>query len=90
MRLTLPLDWVKSAWHQPSDEDCFAAICADRIIAPDWAHGIGVEGVISGGMVRYRFDDFIEYAMTKRGRENVALAVLAAGCLVGVVVVGRL
>jgi hypothetical protein len=41
-------------------------------------------------MVRYRFDDFIEYAMTKRGRENVALAVLAAGCLVGVVVVGRL
>jgi hypothetical protein len=41
-------------------------------------------------MVRYRIDDFIEYAMTKRGRENVALTVLAAGCLAGIVAIGRI
>jgi hypothetical protein len=41
-------------------------------------------------MSRYRFDDLIEYTLTKRGRENVALAVLAAGCVAGIVVIGRL
>lgn len=40
-------------------------------------------------MVRYRLDDFIEYALTKQGRENVALALLAAGCVMGVVLIGR-
>ncbi len=29
-------------------------------------------------MNRYRLDDLIEYSLSKRGRENVALAVLAA------------
>ncbi len=41
-------------------------------------------------MIRYRFDDFIEYARTKRGRENMALTVIAAGCIAGIVVIGRL
>jgi hypothetical protein len=41
-------------------------------------------------MNRYRLDDLIEYTLSKRGRENVALAVLAAGCVAGIVVLGRL
>lgn len=41
-------------------------------------------------MGRYRIDNFMEYAQTKRGRENVALTVLAAGCVAGIVVIGRL
>lgn len=41
-------------------------------------------------MNRYRFDDFIEYALSKRGKENLTLMVLAAGCVAGIVVVGRL
>ena len=41
-------------------------------------------------MNRYRLDDFIEYTLSKRGRENVALAVLAASCVAGIVVIGRL
>ena len=42
------------------------------------------------GMNRYRFDDLIEYTLSKRGRENVALAALAASCVAGIVVIGRL
>ena len=41
-------------------------------------------------MNRYRLDDFLEYALSKRGRENVALAALAASCVAGIVVIGRL
>ena len=41
-------------------------------------------------MNRYRLDDFIEYALSKRGRENMALAALAASCVAGIVVIGRL
>ena len=41
-------------------------------------------------MNRYRFDDFIEYTLSKRGRENMALAALAASCVAGIVVIGRL
>jgi hypothetical protein len=41
-------------------------------------------------MNRYRLDDLIEYMLSKRGRENVALAALAAGCVAGIVVIGRL
>jgi hypothetical protein len=41
-------------------------------------------------MDRYSLDNFIEYAQTRRGRENVALSVLAAGCVAGIVVIGRL
>ncbi|HEV7769265.1 MAG TPA: hypothetical protein VGO66_01260 [Solirubrobacterales bacterium] len=41
-------------------------------------------------MNRYRFDDFIEYTLTRRGRENVALGLLAAGCMAGIVAIGRL
>ncbi len=41
-------------------------------------------------MIRYRLDDFIEYAQTKRGRENMALTVIAASCLAGIIVIGRL
>jgi hypothetical protein len=40
-------------------------------------------------MIRYRIDDFIEYSRTKRGRENVALALIAAGSLVGIIAIGR-
>ncbi len=41
-------------------------------------------------MDRYRVDDFIEYALSKRGRENLTLVVLAASCLAGIVVIDRL
>ena len=41
-------------------------------------------------MNRYRLDDLIEYTLSKRGRENMALAVLAASCVAGIVVIGRL
>ena len=41
-------------------------------------------------MNRYRFDDLIEYTLSKRGRENMALAFLAASCVAGIVVIGRL
>jgi hypothetical protein len=41
-------------------------------------------------MNRYRLDNFLGYTQTKRGRENVALTVLAAGCLAGIVVIGRI
>ena len=41
-------------------------------------------------MSHYRLDDLIEYALSKRGRENVALTVLAASCVAGIVVIGRL
>ena len=40
-------------------------------------------------MGRYRFEDFIEYARTKRGRENMALALIAAGSVVGIIAIGR-
>lgn len=40
-------------------------------------------------MDRYRVDNFIEYALSKRGRENLALMCLAAGCVAGIVVLGR-
>jgi hypothetical protein len=39
---------------------------------------------------RYRVDDLIEYTLSKRGRENMALAFLAASCVAGIVVIGRL
>lgn len=42
------------------------------------------------GSKRYRLDDFIEYGLSKRGRENVALSLLAASCVAGIVVIGRL
>jgi hypothetical protein len=38
---------------------------------------------------RYKLDDLIEYALTKRGRENVALSLLAASCVAGILVIGR-
>jgi len=41
-------------------------------------------------MIRYRIDDFIEYARTKRGRENMALTLIAAGCIAGIVAIGRI
>jgi hypothetical protein len=40
-------------------------------------------------MDRYRFDDLIEYTLSKRGRENFALTILAASCVAGIVVIGR-
>jgi hypothetical protein len=39
---------------------------------------------------RYKLDDLIEYALTKRGRENVALSLLAASCVAGILVIGRI
>jgi hypothetical protein len=41
-------------------------------------------------MNRYRLDDFIEYTLSRRGRENVALACLAASCVTGIFVIGRI
>jgi hypothetical protein len=41
-------------------------------------------------MSRNRLDDLIEYSRTKRGRENVALTLLAASCVAGVFVIHRL
>jgi hypothetical protein len=41
-------------------------------------------------MNRYRLDDLIEYTLSKRGRENLALTFLVAGCVAGIVVIGRL
>lgn len=40
-------------------------------------------------MNRYRADDLIEYALSKRGRENLTLALLAAGCVAGILAIGR-
>ncbi len=40
-------------------------------------------------MNRYRFENFIDYARTKQGRENMALALIAAGSVAGIVVIGR-
>jgi hypothetical protein len=37
----------------------------------------------------YRLDDLAEAALTRKGRENVALALLAAVCIAGVVLLGR-
>jgi len=42
------------------------------------------------GMNRYRFDDLVDYALSKRGRENLSLMALAAGCIAGIVVIERL
>jgi hypothetical protein len=39
-------------------------------------------------MPRYRLNDFLEYALTKRGRENVSLALIAAACIAGIVAIG--
>jgi hypothetical protein len=41
-------------------------------------------------MNRHRLDDLIEYTSSRRGRENVALAALAASCVAGIFVIGRL
>jgi hypothetical protein len=41
-------------------------------------------------MDRYRLDDLIEYTLSKRGRENMALVVLATSCVAGIVAIGRL
>jgi hypothetical protein len=41
-------------------------------------------------MERYRLDNLIEYILTSRGRENVALSLIAAGGVVGMVVIARL
>ncbi|HEY5052102.1 MAG TPA: hypothetical protein VII45_01690 [Solirubrobacterales bacterium] len=40
-------------------------------------------------MNAYRLDDIIEYAMTRRGRENVALILIAAGSVAGIVATTR-
>jgi hypothetical protein len=37
----------------------------------------------------YRGDDFIEYVLSRRGRENLALITLAVGCVAGIVLIGR-
>jgi hypothetical protein len=40
-------------------------------------------------MDRYRFDDFIEYALSRQGRESLALVTIAVGCVAGIVLLGR-
>lgn len=40
-------------------------------------------------MPRYRLDDLIEYSLTRRGRENVSLALIAAACIAGIVAIGH-
>jgi hypothetical protein len=39
-------------------------------------------------MPHHRLDELIEYALTKQGRENVSLAVIAAACIAGIVAIG--
>ena len=41
-------------------------------------------------MDHYRVDDLIEYALSKQGKENLALMFLAAGCIAGIAVIHRL
>jgi hypothetical protein len=41
-------------------------------------------------MDRYRIDDLIEYSLSARGRENLALVVLATSCVAGILAIGRL
>jgi hypothetical protein len=36
-------------------------------------------------MSRYRLNDIIEYAKSRRGRENAALVLIAAGSVAGIV-----
>lgn len=38
---------------------------------------------------RYRLDDAVEWALSARGRENLALAVGAAACIGLIIVLGR-
>ena len=52
-------------------------------------NGLTGNRVTQSTMIRYRIDDFIEYSRTKRGRENMALAIIAAGSLVGIIAIGR-
>jgi hypothetical protein len=40
-------------------------------------------------MDRYRVDDIVEYTLSRRGRENVALALIAVGSLAGIFAIGR-
>jgi hypothetical protein len=40
-------------------------------------------------MSRYRFDDMLEYTLSKRGRENVALTLIALGSIAGILTIGR-
>jgi hypothetical protein len=40
-------------------------------------------------MTRYRLDDLLEYALTKGRRENVALALIAASSIAGIIIIGR-
>lgn len=54
------------------------------------AHRFWPSSVTKSTMTRYRIDDLIEYALTKKGRENMALTLLAAGCLAGIIAIGRL
>jgi hypothetical protein len=38
---------------------------------------------------RYLMDDIFEWALSKRGRENIALSALALGSIAGIYLVGR-
>ncbi|HYJ20458.1 MAG TPA: hypothetical protein VEW07_00390 [Solirubrobacterales bacterium] len=40
-------------------------------------------------MDRYRFDDILEYTLSKQGRENVVLALIAFGSVAGILAIGR-
>jgi hypothetical protein len=40
-------------------------------------------------MTRYALDDILEYALTRRGRENVTLALIAAASLAGIIAIGH-
>jgi len=53
-------------------------------------HGLETSRVTKSTMGSYRIDNFMEYAQTKRGMEDVALTVLAAGCVAGIVFISRL
>jgi hypothetical protein len=41
-------------------------------------------------MIKKRLDPLLDYALTKEGRENLALALIAAGCITGIVTIGRI
>lgn len=38
---------------------------------------------------RYRLDDLAEYLLTREGRENAALALLAVGCVAGIALIAH-
>jgi hypothetical protein len=58
-------------------------------------NGIGISGASgkrnsqAGAAQTHRLDNFLEWAITKQGRENTALFFLTFGCIAGIYVIHR-